>query len=222
MPIYAYTGLTAQGRAVTGVIDADSPKGARLSLRRTGIFPTTVSAERAVQTASPASTTNGLTRLFERVPARELALLTRQLATLTKAGLPLVECLSTLIEQLEHAALKRVLSHVRQQVREGRSLADALQAHPRIFSSIYINMVRAGEESGTLETVLAKLADYSESQARLLRTVQSALTYPLVMVVVSSCILVFLLAYVVPQVTQIFGESGRSLPLTTRILISLS
>src|SRR6266850_2296295 len=124
MPIYAYTGLTAQGRAIAGV-------------------------------------TSGLTRLFERVPARELALLTRQLATLTKAGLPLVECLSTLIEQMEHAALKRVLSHVRQQVREGRSLADALQAHPRVFSSIYINMVHAGEESGTLETVLARLADYS-------------------------------------------------------------
>jgi len=222
MPIYAYTGLTAQGRAVTGVIDADSPKGARLSLRRTGIFPTTVSAERAVQTASPASTISGLTRLFERVPARELALLTRQLATLTKAGLPLVECLSTLIEQLEHAALKRVLSHVRQQVREGRSLADALQAHPRVFSSIYINMVRAGEESGTLETVLARLADYSEDQARLLRTVQSALTYPLLMVVVASAILLFLLAYVVPQVTRIFSETGQKLPLVTRLLIGLS
>ncbi len=222
MPIYAYTGLTAQGRAIAGVIDADSPKGARLSLRRTGIFPTTISAERAAQTSSPAGTTSGLTRLFERVPARELALLTRQLATLTKAGLPLVECLSTLIEQMEHAALKRVLSHVRQQVREGRSLADALQAHPRVFSSIYINMVRAGEESGTLETVLARLADYSEDQARLLRTVQSALTYPLLMVVVASAILLFLLAYVVPQVTRIFSDTGQKLPLVTRLLIGLS
>src|SRR5262245_22435335 len=122
MPIYAYTGLTAQGRAIAGVIDADSPKGARLSLRRAGIFPTAVGVEQAVQTASPASPPSGLTRLFERVPTRELALLTRQLATLTKAGLPLVECLSTLIEQMEHATLKRVLSHVRQQVREGRPL----------------------------------------------------------------------------------------------------
>ena len=222
MPIYAYTGLTAQGRAVTGVIDADTPKGARLSLRHTGIFPTAISEERATQTASPANTTSGPTRRFERVPARELALLTRQLATLTKAGLPLVECLGTLIEQMEHAPLKRVLSHVRQQVREGRSLADALQAHPRVFSSIYINMVRAGEESGTVETVLARLADYSEVQARLLRTVQSALTYPLLMVLVASAILVFLLAYVVPQVTRIFSETGQKLPLVTRLLIGLS
>jgi len=222
MPIYAYTGLTAQGRAVTGVIDADTPKGARLSLRHTGIFPTAISEERATQTASPANTTSGPTRRFERVPARELALLTRQLATLTRAGLPLVECLGTLIEQMEHAPLKRVLSHVRQQVREGRSLADALQAHPRVFSSIYINMVRAGEESGTVETVLARLADYSEVQARLLRTVQSALTYPLLMVLVASAILVFLLAYVVPQVTRIFSETGQKLPLVTRLLIGLS
>jgi general secretion pathway protein F len=222
MPIYAYTGLTAQGRAVTGVIDADSPKGARLLLRRTGIFPTALSEERATPTASPVSPESGVTRLFERVPARELALFTRQLATLTKAGLPLIECLSTLIEQMEHAALHRVLSHVRQQVREGRALADALQAHPRVFSSIYVNMVRAGEESGTLDTVLARLADYSEDQARLLRTVQSALTYPLLMVVVASAILLFLLAYVVPQVTRIFSETGQKLPVATRLLIGLS
>jgi len=222
MPIYAYSGLTAQGRTVTGVIDADSPKGARLSLRRTGIFPTALTEERATPTASPVSPNGGVTRLFDRVPARELALFTRQLATLTKAGLPLIEGLSPLIEQMEHTALKRVLSHVRQQVREGRSFADALQAHPRVFSSIYVNMVRAGEESGTLETVLARLADYSEDQARLLRTVQSALTYPLLMVAVASAILLFLLAYVVPQVTRIFSETGQKLPVATRLLIGLS
>src|SRR5215510_371670 len=222
MPIYAYSGLTAQGRTVTGVIDADSPKGARLSLRRTGIFPTALTEERATPTASPVSPNGSVFRLIERVPARELALFTRQLATLTNAGLPLIECLSTLIEQMEHTALKRVLSHVRQQVREGRSFADALQAHPRVFSSIYINMVRAGEESGTLETVLARLADYSEDQARLLRTVQSALTYPLLMVAVAGAILLFLLAYVVPQVTRIFSETGQQLPVVTRLLIGFS
>jgi general secretion pathway protein F len=127
-----------------------------------------------------------------------------------------------LIEQMENARLKRVLAHVRQQVREGRSLADAFQPHPRIFSSIYVNMVRAGEESGTLEIVLARLADYMESQARLLRTVQAALTYPLVMIVVSVVILMFLLAYVVPQVTHIFTETGRALPVATQLLLAVS
>ena len=227
MPIYTYTGLTAQGRTVSGVIDADNPKSARLSLRRTGVFPTAMDEERAQPTAQPTTqvaspTTISGGGLFERVSAQELALLTRQFATLAKAGLTLIECLGTLIEQMENARLKRVLTHVRQQVREGRSLAEALQAHPRLFSDIYVNMIRAGEESGTLEVVLARLADYMESQARLLRTVQAALTYPVVMILVSVVILVFLLAYVVPQVTRIFTETGRVLPLATRILLGVS
>jgi general secretion pathway protein F len=148
--------------------------------------------------------------------------MTRQLATLAGAGLPLIECLSTLIEQMEKEGLKRVLSHVRQRVREGQSLADALQAHPRVFSQIYVSMVRAGEASGTLEVVLARLADYSEEQAKLWRTVRTALTYPSLMVIVASLILLFLLAYVVPQVTRIFSETGQTLPLATIVLISIS
>jgi len=222
MPIYAYTGLTSQGRTVAGVIDADSPKTARVSLRRTGIFPTAVQEERTRQSTTAGATLAQVSHGFERVSAQELALLTRQFATLLRAGLPLIECLGTLIDQVEQTRLKRVLTHVRQQVREGRSLADALQAHPRVFSGIYVNMVRAGEESGTLEAVLARLADYNESQARLLRTVQSALTYPVIMIVVSLAILIFLLTYVVPQVTKIFTDTGRPLPLATRILLSCS
>jgi general secretion pathway protein F len=222
MPVYAYKGLTAQGRQVAGVLDADSPASARLSLRRTGIFPTAINEEQVTRPAEAVRATSSPTRLFERVSAQELALFTRQLATLAGAGLPLVECLGTLIEQMERAPLKRMLAHVRQQVREGHSLAEALQAHPRVFSTIYVNMVRAGEESGTLETVLARLADYSEGQARLLRTVQAALTYPFLMVVVASAILIFLLAYVVPQVTRIFSETGQALPLATRVLIGAS
>ena len=220
MPIYAYTGLTSQGRTVQGVVDADSPKSARLSLRKTGVFPTTIQEESS--RSAPEPTVSSLTAAFERISAQELALVTRQFATLAAAGLPLVECLGTLIEQMEQARLKRVFTHVRQQVREGHALADALQAHPRVFSDIYINMVRAGEESGTLDSVLARLAEYSESQARLLRTVQAALTYPILMIVVASLIVGFLLAYVVPQVTRIFSDTGQTLPLATQILLGLS
>ncbi len=204
---------------MSGVIDADNPKNARLSLRRTGIFPTAVDEERARPTAQTPGESGGF---LVRVSTQELALLTRRFATLARAGLTLIECLGTLIEQMENARLKRVLTHVRQQVREGRSLAEALQAHPRIFSSIYVNMVRAGEESGTMDIVLARLADYMESQARLIRTVQAAFTYPIVMIVFSVVILMFLLAYVVPQVTRIFTETGRALPLATRILLGVS
>ena len=218
MPVYAYKGFNLQGRKVAGVIDAESPKGARASLRRAGVFPTNLSEERPGQTAVASSSRT----LLERVSTQDLALMTRQLATLAAAGLPLVECLSTLIEQMEREGLKRVLSHVRQQVREGQSLADALQAHPRVFSHIYVSMIRAGEASGTLEVVLARLADYSEKQAKLWRTVRAALTYPFLMVIVASLILLFLLAYVVPQVTRIFAETGQSLPLATVVLISFS
>lgn len=224
MPIYTYSGLTTQGRTVAGVIDADSPRNARASLRRTGIFPTAVDEEQSRSTtqSTPQTTVESGGGLFARISTQELALFTRQFATLAKAGLTLIECLGTLIEQMENARLKRILTHVRQQVREGRSLADALQAHPRLFTSMYVNMVRAGEESGTLEIVLLRLADYMESQSRLLRTVQAALTYPIVMIVVSVAILTFLLAYVVPQVTKIFTETGRVLPLATRILLGVS
>ena len=225
MPIYAYSGLTAQGKAISGVVDADSPKGARLSLRQDGIFPTEIDEEQ-IAPASPATDASSprqvFGEVFERISAQDLAVLTRQLATLAKAGLPLIDCLGAIIEQIEQSKLKRVFSHVRQQVREGRSLADALQAHPRIFSHIYVNMVRAGEESGTLDTVLTRLADYTEGQARLLRTVQSALTYPVLMMVVASGIMLFLLAYVVPQVTRIFSETNQALPLATQVLLGVS
>ncbi|MGE0680426.1 MAG: type II secretion system inner membrane protein GspF [Candidatus Binatia bacterium] len=222
MPVYTYKGLTPQGRTVTGILDADSPTSARVSLRRSGIFPTALDEEATRQTREATNTGTESPRLFERVPVQELALFTRQLATLIGAGLPLVECLETLGEQVERSALKRVLAHVRQQVREGSSLADALQAHPRVFSSIYVNMIRSGEASGALATVLSRLAEYAEGQARLLRTVQSALTYPLLMVIVASAILVFLLAYVVPQVLQIFRDTGQQLPLTTQALVLIS
>ncbi len=222
MPVYTYKGLTAQGRPVSGVLDAESPASARLSLRRSGVFPTAIDEEISRRSQPATDVATAASSLFERVPVQELALFTRQLATLTGAGLPLIECLETLGEQVERTALKRALAHVRQQVREGHALADALHAHTRIFSSIYVNMVRSGEESGALDAVLSRLADYTEGQARLRSTVQAALTYPLLMVCVAGAILLFLLAYVIPQVTQIFSETGQALPLATQILISLS
>jgi general secretion pathway protein F len=223
MPVYAYKGLSQQGRAVAGIIDADTPKAARLKLRRTGIFPTDVSEEH--RESRPAATVRSelnLARLTERITPQELALLTRQLSTLIGAGLPLVECLSALIEQVESARIKRTLSQVREQVTEGTSLADALKGHPRVFSDLYINMVRAGEASGALDVVLMRLADYTESYATLRDKVRSALTYPVLMGMVGSAILFFLLSYVVPKVTKMFTENKATLPLLTNVLLAVS
>ncbi|MCC6766077.1 MAG: type II secretion system inner membrane protein GspF [Deltaproteobacteria bacterium] len=217
MPLYAYRGLDAGGRAVGGVVDADSPRGARLKLRRTGVFPTDLREERRA-----GATMRFVTRRPERVPAAELAAITRQFSTLVAAGLPLVEALGALGEQAERPVLARTLAQVRQEVTEGRSLADALAQHPRLFASLYVNMVRAGEASGALHVVLERLADYTENQARLLGKVRSALTYPAIMLALSATILFFLLAYVVPKVTRIFQETHQQLPLPTRFLLGVS
>lgn len=218
MPLYAYRGLDTAGRAVGGVVDADSARGARQKLRKTGVFPTTLDEERA---ATPRAA-----RIFaaraERVPAAELAAITRQFSTLVAAGLPLVEALGALSEQAERPALAKILAQVRQEVTEGSTLADALAKHPRIFASLYINMVRAGEVSGALHVVLERLADYTENQARLLGKVRSALTYPAIMMLLSSVILFFLLSYVVPKVTRIFQETHQQLPAPTRLLLGVS
>jgi general secretion pathway protein F len=222
MPVYAYRGFNAAGRAVGGIVDADSPKGARQKLRREGVFPTELVEQERRSPATEASAGWQLSRYFERIRPEELALLTRQLATLVAARIPVVEALSALVEQTENARTKRVLSQVREQVTEGASLADALKAHPRVFSDLYVNMVRAGEASGALDVVLLRLADYTESYAQLRNKVRSALTYPTLMAVTGTAILLFLLSYVVPKITKIFAENQATLPLMTRILLAVS
>ena len=224
MPVYAYKGLSSQGKAVTGIVDADNPKGARLKLRHDGIFPTDVTEEqrKSKEAAAAARTEFNLTLFTERISPQDLALLTRQLSTLVGAGIPLVECLSALIEQVESARIKRMLSQVREQVTEGTSLADALKGHPRVFTDLYINMVRAGEASGSLDVVLLRLADYTENYAALRDKVRSALTYPVLMGIVGAAILFFLLSYVVPKVTKLFSENQATLPLMTTILLAIS
>ncbi len=225
MPVYAYKGLNEKGRNVGGIIDADSPKTARIKLRRSGIFPTDLNETR--ETAAGGASTGSrfsvdLSSLFERITPQDLALMTRQLATLVGAGLPLVECLGALVEQVDSAKQKKILSQVRERVVEGGTLADAMNAHPSVFSGLYVNMVRAGEASGALDLVLIRLAEYTERAAALQAKVRSALTYPIFMGMASSAILFFLLSYVVPKVTRIFEESHAKLPTMTIILLAIS
>jgi len=223
MPVYAYKGLSQGGRAVSGIIDADTPKSARQKLRGSGIFPTDLVEEQRQKLQAVAERTEfNLSRYFERIKPQDLALLTRQLSTLVGAGLPLVDCLSALIEQVESSRIKRTLSQIREQVTEGTSLADALKGHPRIFTDLYVNMVRAGEASGSLDLVLLRLADYTENYAQLRDKVRSALTYPTLMAVAGSSMLLFLLSYVVPKITKIFDENKATLPVMTTVLLAIS
>ena len=223
MPVYAYKGLNAKGRNVGGIIDADSPKTARLKLRRSGVFPTDLSEETQASAASSTSRLSvDLSSYFERITPQDLALMTRQLATLVGAGLPLVECLGALVDQVDNARQKRILSQVRERVVEGGTLADSLKAHPRVFGDLYVNMVRAGEASGALDLVLLRLAEYTERSSALRNKVRAALTYPTLMGIAGGAILFFLLSYVVPKVTRIFKDTHQALPTMTVVLLAIS
>ena len=222
MPVFAYRGLGADGRTVNGVVDADSARTARGKLRASGIFPTDLNEE-SNAAERKAEKREWFPSLFRRkLPAAELALLTRQLSALLGAGVPLVEALGALSDQSARAATKRMFSQVRERVREGSSLADALASHRDTFSDLYIGMVRAGEQAAALEGVLDRLAEYSERQSEFTNKVRGALTYPIIMMFVGAGVMGFLVTYVVPQVATIFEEQKAALPLATRILLDLS
>lgn len=221
MPVFSYKGMNAAGKKVAGIIDAENLKAARSKLRKSSIFPTEVAEG---SSASAVSLGGGidLKKFFQKVKVSDTASMTRQLATLINANVPLVDALSALVEQIENPKLKSTLSEVRENVREGGRLADALKKHPKIFGDLYINMVRAGEISGSLDIVLLRLADFTEGQAKLRSKVQGALIYPIVMLVVGLVLMWFLLIFVVPKIVKIFEDTKATLPLPTRVLIGFS
>jgi len=224
LPVYAYKGVTAEGRAARGHLDAESSRSARAKLRRDGIFVTDFSeaAPDALPAAEGASRWNvSLRNPFQRISALDLALLTRQAATLIGAGIPLVDGLAALTEQVETPRLKSVLGQVRDRVNEGASLADAL-AQSGAFSDLYVGMIRAGEAGGALERVLERLADYLESQVRLRNKVGSILIYPLVMFGFAMLVVGVLVTVVLPQITELLVSLDQPLPFYTRWIIALS
>jgi general secretion pathway protein F len=235
MPVFSYKGFDTKGKPVSGVKDADSLKTLRANLRRDGVLITEAkeAAIRAVQTGAQVAGI-GLLALINPIAAArawrdreaadrlQVAVLTRQLGTLLKAGVPLAESLGALVEQVEKPGLKRVLADVRGQVNEGSSLGDALARHTKVFEELYVNMVRAGEASGNLDAVLFRLAEFLEAQNRLRGKVTSALFYPVVMIVLGIAILGILMVSVVPKVTAIYADTGKALPWNTQLLIGLS
>ncbi|MBI3898585.1 MAG: type II secretion system inner membrane protein GspF [Gammaproteobacteria bacterium] len=218
---FEYQALDSHGRAVRGVIDGDAERQVRGLLRERGLTPLSVAAIRD----QPNTTASGTrTRSFSRrgISGSELALLTRQFATLVRAGMTLEECLNALIEQSEKARTRNVLAGVRGRMLEGQSLARSMGAFPQAFPDIYRVMVDAGEQSGKLVEVLERLADYTENRQALRQKVMLAFIYPVILVFVAISVVSLLLVYVVPQVTRVFQNTGQVLPLATRLLISVS
>lgn len=229
MALYAWKGLDASGKAVNGTREADGPKALRQNLRKDAVFLTelreVVGGQRAAAMAGGVPAAKGLkreidfSRFLERVRPQEVAIFTRQLATLLTAGIPLAEALGALTEQADNKKLQLILAGVRQKVNEGGSLADALMAHPKIFPELYTNMVRSGETAGNLDAVLSRLADFMDAQHAMRSKVSGAMTYPIIMMVIGSFVMGILMVVVVPKITEIFADSGKALPLNTQVLI---
>lgn len=219
MPAFDYIGVDARGKRQKGTLDGDSSRHVRQLLREKGWVPLEVTPAREQATGAG----NGLAALFKpRLGAQELALFTRQLATLVQAGLTLDDALRAVAQQAEKPATRRLLTAVRAKVIEGYGLAQSLGEFPQAFPTLYRATVAAGEKAGHLDLVLNRLADYTESRHDTQRKVQGALIYPAILVVLSLLIVTGMLTYVVPDIVKVFDNQGQQLPALTLGLMALS
>jgi general secretion pathway protein F len=225
MPVYSYKGYRNDGGAATGIIDAESPKVARVKLRKVGVFPTDIVEQSSGSAGSKAGFPGKPSAGIGRSPAlstTDVAMMTRQLATLLVAGLPLVEALGVMVEQTEKKTVKSLMADIREEIRGGASYSAVLERYPREFSQIYVHMVRAGEASGALDQILFRLAEFLEKQLALKHKVTNAILYPALMLIVGASVLFFLMAFVVPKITAVFTSLKQALPWPTVVLMSIS
>ncbi|KPL25665.1 MAG: hypothetical protein AMJ75_00110 [Phycisphaerae bacterium SM1_79] len=220
MPIFGYTELSGTGHKERGTVEAASLVDARRKLRAASVHVLEITGcqpdvqQRVAQTSRAVG--------FNRIRQRDLSVATWQLATLLHAGIPLVPALSALVEQLSNQPLAKVFAHIRDRVNEGTSLAKVMEEYPAVFSEIFVSMVRAGEATGTLETVLSRLAEMSEKRNNLINQVRAAMAYPLFMAMAGVAVVVFIFAFVIPSITKLFLEMNRQLPWPTIMLIKIS
>jgi general secretion pathway protein F len=217
MPAFAYKALDARGKNKSGVLEGDTARQIRQQLREKSLIPVEVNQVKEEKVSE-----RKLSFFAPKISASDLALLTRQLATLIEAALPIEEALLAVAEQCEKVRQKNMMMAVRSKVVEGHSLAKALGDFPRVFDTLYRAMVAAGERSGHLDTVLSRLADYTEKRQQTSSQITQALVYPLVMMVVAIGVVIMLLTVVVPSIVEQFDTMGQELPLMTRILIAIS
>jgi len=219
MPAFRYEAVDDAGATRKGVLNADTARAARADLRAQGLVPIAVDAIAAQLDESG----QARTRAFgDRLSTVEQALFTRQLASLLEASLPLEQAFTALLEQAERAYVRDLIGSIRSEVMGGASLSDALARHPRDFPDIYRALVASGEQIGQLSRVLSRLADYIERRNSLVQKVRLAFTYPAIVTVVAFAIVIFLLAYVVPQIVSVFAQTKQALPLLTVIMLAIS
>ncbi|MGD8483269.1 MAG: type II secretion system inner membrane protein GspF [Thioalkalispiraceae bacterium] len=217
MPAFEYTAITSDGDDTQGVIEGDSPRQIRQQLRNSGLIPMTVN-----EVSKQEKHHRPKLSFKKAVNHTELTLITRQLATLLEAGLPIEQALHDISQQTRNYYLQTILHAVRSNVNEGHSLADSLAEYPDVFPDLYQKTVDAGEQSGHLHIVLERLADHSEKQQQLRQKIQLALFYPAILTIIAFLVVTLLMTYVVPRVIRVFETTGQDLPAITHLLINVS
>ena len=221
MAVYEYKALNIKGKEESGIIEAESRISAGQILKRMDLYPVTLN-ETTEKTIEKKRRDISLSTLLERITKSDISVFTTQFSALVEAGMPVVESFEIAIQQTEKRSMKKMLSVIKEEVNKGVSLADAFKLFPRHFSPLFINMVRAGEESGSLEIVLMRLADFLQVQLETQSRIMATLAYPVLMLIVGITVVFFLVTFVVPTVTGIFEEMNQALPLPTMILIGVS
>ena len=220
MPIFEYKGLARDGKNKRGIIDAENMRAARARLKKDNIFVVDI---RDKKKQDPKKSKPNDPKKGKKVGVKDLSLMTRQLATLIKANIPLVDALTAVSEQVENPTLSEALADCKNQVNEGSTLYKAMLKYPNIFTNIYVVMVEAGEMSGSLHTILMRLAEFTEAQADLRAKVGSAMTYPLIMLSVTFALLAFLFIFLIPKMVTVFESQPQlQLPWYTTMIIDAS
>ncbi len=223
MSVFEYKALNPKGKKKAGILDADSETMARQKLRQQALFPIRLHRIESDKSSKQTGMKHlALQNFFSRVKSADIAMVTRLLSTLLSAGFPLVKAVDSVAGQVKSRSLHRILSGVKDNIEQGSNFADALSLYPGVFSSIYTNMVAAGESSGTLEIVLERLADFAEKHEETQKKIWASLSYPIIMSAIGFLVIVILMAYIVPGIVGIFSDMNQALPMPTKILITVS
>lgn len=218
MPLFEYKGMDPAGKASKGTIDADSAKAARMRLKQKGIYTTDLK-ERTTKGGEAKSVLEVATG---GVKLRSITLMTRQLATMVKARIPLDDALSAVVDQTDDQKLKSIMAQLKESVNEGKSLADSCRKFPRVFSPIFVSMIQVGEASGSLDLVLMRLAAFSDAQMEMRSKIVGAMAYPIIVMTIGTGITIFLFAFAVPKITEVFQGSNMAMPALTVFMIGIS
>jgi len=210
--VYVWKGRTEEGTFISGETEAENEGDLILALRKKGIIPRYVREKEAGK----------VLRIGGRVSQKDILFFTRQFATLFASGVPIVQAFDALTGQIKNRAFRKILIQMKNDIEKGSSLAEAMKRHPRVFSSLFVNMVRAGEEGGMLDKVLQRMADYFEKMIKLKRKIKGAMIYPAMVISVAILVVAIIMIFVIPTFAKLFGEMGMELPLPTRITIAIS